>query len=64
MLCVLFLNGKNYAYQDVPHCVYVAVTKASSPGNYYNQYVKGKFVQHSRPCKRNPTQPVHKIDEL
>lgn len=45
-LHVLFKNGQTYNYQDVPKIVFDEFVRASSPGKFFNNNVKGKLVQH------------------
>ena len=46
-LCVRFLNGGLYSYNDVSHEVYTDLVHAESVGRYLNKYVKG-FCSYTR----------------
>lgn len=43
VLTVVFQNGKEYLYADVPLEIYTAFTAAESPGKYFGSEIKGKY---------------------
>jgi hypothetical protein len=43
MLQIQFNSGKTYTYQEVPASVYNGLLEASSPGQFFNQNIKGVY---------------------
>ena len=43
-LRILFQSGKEYVYADVPAELYAEMQDASSKGEFFNQYIRGKFA--------------------
>lgn len=41
---VTFTNGRTYTHPGVPSSVFESLQRASSPGSYYNQNIKGVYV--------------------
>jgi hypothetical protein len=37
-------NGKNYIYRNVPMEVWQSFKNADSPGRFYNENIKGRFI--------------------
>lgn len=46
VLTIEFQSGAVYAYRGVPHNVYAGLLQAASHGRYFNQWVKGRYVEH------------------
>lgn len=44
LLMVQFTSGKTYQHHDVPPDVFKGLTEAPSPGRYYHQAIKGKYL--------------------
>ena len=42
-LTVEFPNGARYQYAEVPEIVYQGLVSATSKGEFFNKYVKGKY---------------------
>lgn len=42
-LDVLFQSGRTYTHPGVPVAVYLGLVNATSPGNYYNTYIRGRY---------------------
>lgn len=38
-----FTNGRTYRYFDVPLHEFEALTRAASPGTYFNENIKGRY---------------------
>ena len=38
-----FVNGRSYTHVGVPQSVYDALAIAPSPGEFYNQQIKGQY---------------------
>ena len=38
-----FQNGRVYTFFAVPYAVFEELLQASSPGGYYNQYIRGRY---------------------
>ncbi len=41
-LTVTFVNGQSYSYGDVSEDEFDALVNSSSPGRYWNSYLKGR----------------------
>ena len=48
-LCVSFKQTGKYLYYDVPAAIFDTMCKAKSVGQFFNEFVKGKFR-----CRRDP----------
>jgi len=42
-LRIQFRNGSVYTFLDVPEIHYLGLLNASSPGRYFNTYLKGRY---------------------
>jgi len=42
-LTIWFHGGDVYVYHGVPEYVYTRLISSSSPGSYYNDYIKRKY---------------------
>lgn len=48
-LCVSFHQTGKYVYYEVPDAIFDAMCRAKSAGQFFNEFVKGKFR-----CRRDP----------
>jgi hypothetical protein len=44
VLTVEFYKGGKYKYYSVPETVYQGLIRSSSPGNYFDLAIKGKYT--------------------
>lgn len=44
VLTLDFTKGGKYKYFSVPENIYIALTKSSSPGLFFDSSIKGKFM--------------------
>jgi hypothetical protein len=51
-LSIWFRQSGRYIYKDVPRAVFDALCKASSAGQFFNQWVKGRYESHFDPARR------------
>jgi hypothetical protein len=42
-LRIIFNSGNIYIYKDVPEEVYILMTKSTSKGKFFNQYIKDHY---------------------
>lgn len=45
LLQIRFVSGRTYAYKDVPQDVADGLGSAGSPGQYFNNSIKGTFAE-------------------
>lgn len=43
VLTIQFTSGGVYAFYGVPAAVFQGLVSASSPGRYYNHYIRGRY---------------------
>ncbi len=42
-LCVVFVSGRRYRYDDVPEETYQSMKRAFSKGEFFNTHVRDRF---------------------
>jgi hypothetical protein len=42
-LYLKFNSGRTYTLSNVPESLYIGLLSASSPGRYFNDYLKGRY---------------------
>lgn len=42
-LYITFRSGNTYPYHGVPEYHYLRLVEATSPGDYYNTYIRGQY---------------------
>jgi hypothetical protein len=40
---VIFQSGRRYTYLDVPETVYLRMKSAFSKGEFFNEYIRGRY---------------------
>lgn len=45
LMIVQFRDGSAYSYSMVPSATHRALMAAESKGNYFNQYIKGRYAE-------------------
>ncbi|MGN6690993.1 MAG: KTSC domain-containing protein [Sphingopyxis sp.] len=52
ILCLRFIDTGCYFYFDVPRTVFEALCTATSPGQFFNKHIKGRFRFERDPDQR------------
>ena len=43
VLCIIFVSGKIYEYEQVPASVYLGLSIASSKGRFFTRFIKDQY---------------------
>ncbi len=60
---ILHKDNVRLVYIDVPHRVWLELLAAPSPGKFYNQMIKGKYLQQENPQTRKAMENQHDAKE-